>query len=265
LPSEVQPLIRALNRLMEQLRETLGAEQRFTADASHELRTPLSVIRTYAQVAERSQDPAETRQAFAAIDSGINRTARLLTQLLALSRLCRDSSELGDERGSLILATVETVESCRPAARAKKIELETRLPMQDNASVDMSPEMLETMLSNLLDNALKFTPPGGRVVVEILLQSDATCLVITDSGPGIPSAERERVFDRFYRANGPDQAGAGLGLSIVKRICDLHGVDIRLDGASAGPLGDGGSGLRVEVRFPPHNSTANGQAEGAHD
>ncbi len=260
LPAETVPLVRALNALMEKVRQTLSTERRFAADASHELRTPLAIIRTHAQVAARADDAKQRKQALENVLHGVDRAARLITQLLSLSRLNYESAKRESDSGSLLLAVCDVLDDRRPAAAERSIQLTDRLPTSDICTVGMPASMLDVLISNLVDNAIKFTPDGGRVSVEVTaLGGDALRLSVCDTGPGIAEDQRGRVFDRFCRQSDQQQPGAGLGLSIVKRICDLHGATITLSQANRIPSDTKatnadtagiGIGLRVEVVLP---------------
>lgn len=243
IPAEIRPLTVALNGLMKRLDRALSAERHFAADASHELRTPFAVIRTHAQIARRSNDPHERDQAIAQLIRGIDRASHLISQLLILSRLHHRVSD--DEASSCSLITVaeQIVEDKRAAAAARGIELVLRTPPGEEALLDIPPSPLGILVGNLIDNAIKFSPPDQQVRVSVLARSDHCLLQVEDAGPGVPAADRARVFDRFYRQVGQQEPGAGLGLSIVRRICDLYDGKIEL----LDP--DTGSGLLVEVRF----------------
>jgi two-component system sensor histidine kinase QseC len=249
VPAEVRPLIRSVNALMQQLRRALSAEQRFADDASHELRTPVAIIRTHAQIAQRARDKAELQLALSNVDRGAERATRVVEQLLALSRVRYDSEEQTSDSASLTLALTEIAADRRPIAEAQDLRLEERLPADDVCAVGMPAAMLRVLVANLIDNAIKFTPAGGSIAAEIDPRDETLQLTVSDTGPGIAPERRERAFDRFYRDPDQEQPGAGLGLSIVKRICDLYGAEIRLeDAAPAGGSGDG-PGLRVTVLF----------------
>jgi signal transduction histidine kinase len=244
VPVEIRPLTNALNSLMEELKHTLAAERRFAADASHELRTPLAVIRTHAQIAQRSKDPAERAEALDQLIRGVDRATHLVTQLLTLARLEPDAAEIERGAWSLCDAVARVVEDKQPFARAKSIELAQELPDGNPCVVAIHPSVLDILIRNLVANAIKYTPAGGRVRVGVAASGEQVLLRVTDSGPGIPAAERARIFERFYRSGGKSAPGAGLGLSIVRRICELYGAAIRLCD------GEGGLGLTVEVVFP---------------
>jgi signal transduction histidine kinase len=255
VPVEARPLITAVNDLMRQLRRTLALERRFSADASHELRTPVAIIRTHAQIARRADDPAQLQQALDNILRGVDRAARVVEQMLALSRVRYDRPKREGDRTPLLPAVTEVVEDRHAAAVAAGLELEHQLRADDHCVVGVPATILRVLVANLLDNAIKFTPSGGRVLVEVDVLSEDTRLAVSDTGPGIPVDRRERVFYRFYREPGQEEPGAGLGLSIVKRICDRYGARIRLDDAVPSGTGPQGPGLRVEVLFPRSNPT----------
>ena len=244
VPVEIRPLTNALNGLMDELKHALAAERRFAADASHELRTPLAVIRTHAQVAQRSGDPAERAEALDQLIRGVDRATHLVTQLLTLARLEPDAAEVERGAWSLCDTVARVVEDKQPFARAKSIELAQELPDGNPCVVAIHPSVLDILIRNLVANAIKYTPAGGRVRVGVATSGEQVLLRVTDSGPGIPAAERARIFERFYRSGGKSAPGAGLGLSIVRRICELYGAAIRLCD------GEGGLGLTVEVVFP---------------
>ncbi len=244
VPVEIRPLTEALNGLMERLDEALAMERRFAADASHELRTPFAIIRTHAQIAQRSGDPAERRQALDNLILGVDRATRLIAQLLILARLQGESQQVEQGVSSLAGAVSRAVAHQQAAAQSRSISLTALVPEGLYSVVAVPGEVLGTLVGNLVENGVKYTPPRGWVQVALVPERGWLLLRVTDSGPGIPPANRERVFDRFYRQPGQSQGGAGLGLSIVRRICIMYGLGIELrEGAE-------GVGLAVEVRFP---------------
>jgi two-component system sensor histidine kinase QseC len=243
VPTEIRPLTNALNGLMEQLDQALSAERRFAADASHELRTPLAVVRTYAQIAKRSKDPAERTEALEGLISGVDRAVHLCSQLLVLARLDPEAADAVHPAASLADAVTQALADKQALALSKSLALSHTLPDGDPCVVTVDPSALGMLVANLLDNAIKYTPEGGRVRISVMPRGDCVVLQIADSGPGIPAADRGRVLERFYRRDGKSTPGAGLGLSIVQRICELYGSGIvLLDG-------DDGQGLCVEVEF----------------
>jgi two-component system OmpR family sensor kinase len=254
LPREVQPLVQALNGLLQRLGEALAAQRTFIADAAHELRTPLTAVHLQAQLAERAATDAERRKALADLKAGLERATRLSEQLLTLARTEPDvdAAERPPANVDLSALTREVIAELAPLASEKAIDL--GLSESGSATVRGDRDALRTLLSNLVDNALRYTPPKGRVDVIVGTEGNRVTLVVRDNGPGIAPAERARVFDRFYRgqpvavpvdaAQGASVRGSGLGLAIVKSIADRHGAEIA--------LGEGldGKGLSVTIRFP---------------
>lgn len=239
-PREVAPLIDALNRLFARIAASIAAEKRFTADAAHELRTPVAAIRAQAQVARGAAGDAERTRALDNVIAGCDRAAHLVDQLLMLARL--DSAADGDKAScGLREAAAEAIADVAPYAVAKDVTLEL-LPGEE-LHVDGHAALLRVMLRNLIDNAARYSPPGTRVAVVVERAGGHANITVTDEGPGIAAADRERVFERFYRAMGTGAEGTGLGLSIVRRIADLHGAELHLGSP------DGGHGLAVTAVF----------------
>jgi signal transduction histidine kinase len=244
VPVEIRPLTDALNRLMEQLDQALAEERRFASDASHELRTPLAVIRTHAQVAKRSRDPAERAAALDGLIAGVDRATHLCSQLLLLARLDPEAADSVHHAASLADAVEQAVADKQALALSMSLEISQAMPPGDPCVVAVESSALGILVGNLLDNAIKYTPEGGRVRISVMPRGGRIVLQLADSGPGIPPADRGRVLERFYRRVGNTASGAGLGLSIVQRICELYGAEIALLD------GDDGQGLCVEVSFP---------------
>jgi two-component system sensor histidine kinase QseC len=242
-PAEVRPLLSALNALFARLEEAFQAERRFTADAAHELRTPLAALRTQAQVALRATDDAGRRRALDQVIAGVDRATQLVEQLLTLARVDPETSPSGGAPVDLDSVASEVLADMAPAALVRGTELRLEAPRgEPRARGDRA--MLGILLRNLADNAIRYTPPGGSVRVATGGEDGRAWLEVEDNGPGIPPGERERVFQRFYRVLGSGESGCGLGLSIVRRIAELHGAQVELgDGA-------GGRGLRARVWFP---------------
>jgi signal transduction histidine kinase len=257
IPVEIRPLTAALNELMTRLDRALSAERHFAADASHELRTPFAAIRTHAQIAQRSQNPQERQQALAQLIRGIDRASHLISQLLILSRLHQRVSDGEATSCSLVAVATQVVEDQRSAAQTKQIGLTLTVPDGEDGLAQIPSSPLAILIGNLLDNAVKYSPTGGQVRVSVMARRAHLLLHVQDAGPGIPAAKRARVFDRFYRPVGQDEPGAGLGLSIVRRICDLYEADIELldatDGTDpvAGPRADPGAEPGAEPRAHP--------------
>lgn len=240
-PQEVSPLLTALNRLFERLRNSLEQERRFTADAAHELRTPLAALKIQAQVALGAKAEAQRSDALAKVLAGTDRATHLVEQLLVLARLDPQAAIAPDRPVELHALAQQGLAEIAPLAARKEIELE--LAPGGPVLVVGDALLLAVLLRNLLDNAVRYTPAGGVVRVVVDASPQGPQLTVTDSGPGIPEADRARVFERFHRGLGHGEEGSGLGLSIAQRIADLHGARIAL------VAGDHGQGLRVSVHF----------------
>ncbi|WP_372826180.1 ATP-binding protein [Polaromonas sp.] len=252
LPDEVRPLVDELNLLFGRVRGAFEAQQNFVADAAHELRSPLTALKLQAQAlrpqGRLDETPAEREAAITRLNQGIDRAIRLVEQLMVLAR-----EEAGSGQPSQTVACVELQDVVRlavadvlPHARLKQVDLGVlESPVPGPALVNGQPEALRVLLRNLLDNAVKYTPVGGRVDVSLEMAQDRPVLRVEDSGPGIAAQDRERVFDRFYRSNGAAlETGSGLGLAIVRVIAAAHGATLQLDRSDR--LG----GLQVNVFFP---------------
>jgi signal transduction histidine kinase len=240
-PRELHPLVGAVNELMARLGSALAAQRHFVADAAHELRTPIAALRLQLQLLERAPDDDARRQATRELSAGIDRTQHLVEQLLQLSRVGPEGPAV--ERRPVGLG--DLVRGCvaQASARAEQLGIDLGAEVSGEPIVQGDPFQLATLLSNLVENALRHTPQGGRVDVRALLRDGRPALQVADAGPGIPPAERARVFDRFYRGAAQQATtGSGLGLAIVKAIADRHGAQIALDDAPRG-------GLLVTVRF----------------
>jgi two-component system sensor histidine kinase QseC len=243
LPRELAPLVRAMNRLFGRIREAMDKERRFTSDAAHELRTPIAALRAQLQVAQRTPDPEERQAAIAKALLGADRMTHLVSQLLALARL--DAEAAGRPGAEVNLSTLlqEVVDEHIPQAGSRGIRLEARI--DGHAALRGDVALLRVLLRNLLDNAVRYVPAGGRVHVALVPEKDGLVLSVADDGPGVTNADREMLGRRFHRFGPQAAEGAGLGLSIVRRIADLHGAEV------AYGAGLDGRGLGVRVRFPP--------------
>lgn len=238
-PREVVPLIERLNRLFVRIDASMQKERRFTADAAHELRTPVAAIKAQAQVARAATGEAERIHALDNAILGCDRAAHLIEQLLTLARV--DTLDRGAlEPCRLMDIAAEAIAALAPAALEKGVQLEL---LAGDETVRGNPELLRVLLRNLLDNSMRHTPPGTSVQVGISRESGAVCLSVSDNGPGIPEPERDKVLERFYRPLGTQASGSGLGLSIVKRIAEMHNATLQMQPASEG------RGLRVTVSF----------------
>lgn len=243
-PQEVRPLIHAMNDLLQRLSKTLAAQQRFIADAAHQLRTPVAGLKTQTELALRQSPSGDAQVTLHQLHTATERIARLINQLLSLAR-----AEPGTERvhtaekldlNKLVReATTEWV----PRALARDIDLGLDCS-QNGLPIEGDEFLLREMLNNLLDNAIRYTPPGGQVTAHVAADGGNITLSIEDNGPGIPESERERVFERFYRVLGTGVEGCGLGLAIVREIAQRHGAEVSLG------QGAGGSGTVIRITFP---------------
>ncbi|MES1992679.1 MAG: ATP-binding protein [Pseudomonadota bacterium] len=243
LPQELRPIVDAINDLLRRLEQALAQERRFTSNAAHELRTPLGLVRLQVEALSRSATDDERTEAQTSLLRGIDRLSRTVTQMLQLARL-----EQAPEAPTLVSVDLKEIVAAEvadlaPGALAKNQELGLDAP-DGSCVLQGRGDALAVMSRNLLDNAIRYTPQGGRIDVSIQDDGPHWLLVIEDNGPGIPEALRQRVWERFFRPPGLDEPGSGLGLSIVRQVLDLH------RGKASLARGAEGRGLRVEIRLP---------------
>jgi signal transduction histidine kinase len=241
LPEEVSPLVVALNQLLDRLARSLDTQRAFVSDAAHELRSPLTALKLQLQMLRRAPDEASRAAAVEALAAGIDRSVRLVEQLLALARSEPGAPTPAMEPLDLAELVRQAAADTVPLAMARGIELE--LFAHTPVSLRGDRTGLSVLVRNLADNALRYAPAGSRVELRVAEEGGVPTLVVDDAGPGIPPEDRERVFDRFYRRAGTDEAGTGLGLAIVRSVAQRHRAEVVL---ADSPLG----GLRVTVRFP---------------
>jgi len=246
LPTEVQPLVGALNDLLGRLAGALERERGFLADAAHELRTPLTALHLQMGTLARAANEAERADAMEKLSAGVQRAIRLVEQLLSLARQ-EPRADTVRRRLRFDDLAREVVAEMVPLADARSIDL--GISASQPSFVLGDAEALRTLVRNLVDNAVRYTPVGGTVDVAVQESdepgtSHGAVLRVVDTGPGIPLDERQRVFDRFYRSPGTAPPGSGLGMAIVKAIADAHGATIVLDTAPDS------QGLSVTVSFP---------------
>jgi two-component system OmpR family sensor kinase len=251
LPGELQPLVRSLNTLLQRLDTALQHQRNFVGDAAHELRTPITALRLQLDALRRADTAPERAEVMDALDAGIARASTLVHQLLLIARAENASIQPATDALSLERIGAEALERHLPAARAGVIDL--GMKKLEDGSLRAAPGDIETVLDNLLSNAIRYSPAGSRVDLSLYAPKDADkddsrgdtiVIEVTDNGPGIPVAERERVFDRFYRLPDTVAAGTGLGLAIAKTICERNGARISIES------GADQRGTRVRVEWP---------------
>src|SRR5205085_3229418 len=242
VPRELLPFAAALNDLLGRVRELVRRERNFASMAAHQLRTPLAGLQLGIARAAQCPDLESTRGVLAGLEAATQRTARVMQQLLLLARLDPEG------RGSVELAPVDLVglarevgEAYMDAAIARDIALEL-LPARPAVQVEGQADLLREALGNLLDNAIRYTPPGGRVELHIGIAPPS--LSVSDTGPGIGPEDQARVFERFVRGDGTTGEGTGLGLAIVREIAALHHATVDVHSTP-------GRGARFELLFPP--------------
>lgn len=243
VPSEIKPMIDELNELFVKLREAFLREKRFAADAAHELRTPLAALKTQAQVALKAKNEEERNVALRKVITGVDRSAHVVQQLLILSQMVPEAF-----RGELIPIDLvkqasEIIADLVPEALLKNTEIEL-IPQGKNLIVMGIPTAISILIRNLVDNAIRYTPPGSTIKVELEETPENVVLSVIDNGPGIPEELHERVFERFFRVLGNKSTGSGLGLGIVQQIAQLHNAKITLETPKTG------IGLKISVIFP---------------
>jgi len=253
---EIGRLVEIINALLDRLERASASERRFASDAAHELRTPLAVLRSGLEVAlARDRAPAENMAALENAHREVVSLCKIAEELLMLARLNGEASidrkpvDLGEVAGEVVAAV-------EPLATAKNIELRMEPPSAP-AIVDGSVTHLRRLVINLVDNALKFTPPGGKIAVQVASNNGRAILHVTDTGPGIEPSELPRVFDRFFRGAHADGEGSGLGLSLCREIARLHGGHISVSNRESG-----GCDFLVTLPSGPSAPLAVGDAPG---
>jgi len=253
VPGEVDPLLQSVNELMARLDEVLSFQNRFIADAAHQLRTPVAGLKAHIELALRETDPVRARQSLAHLYTSVDRISRLVSQLLSLAR---------NEGGSLQRVALAPIDLGKlafevamewvPEAYRKRIDLGFE-GASEKVTVLGDVGRLNELLNNLLDNAVRYSREAGRVTVRVTADP-RPCLAVSDDGPTIPVAERQRVFERFHRLMGGHVDGSGLGLAIVREIAALHGAEIRIDEDADGV------GNTFNVSFPLPGDAPSGRA-----
>jgi two-component system OmpR family sensor kinase len=245
LPTEIAPLVSALNGLLSQLNESINTQKRFASDAAHELRTPLTALTLQIQLAERAKTDEARQKAFGKLKDGVKRATRLVTQLLTMARLDPDNREKPLLPLDLHALAVSVSEDLSVIAQQKNISL--LAAGKASVLVVGNEDALRLVMNNLCDNAMRYTPEHGHIEIRTWAENGKAFIEVADDGPGIPEAERPRIFERFYRAAGTQTIpGTGLGLAIVRRVSELHG--------GSASVGDGinGKGVSFRIEIPTH-------------
>ncbi|TWG84239.1 two-component system sensor histidine kinase TctE [Cupriavidus gilardii J11] len=257
-PQEITPLVASFNELLERLNQSVQTQKRFIADAAHQMKTPLAGLRMQAELAQREQSPEELRKSLAQIAGSSERTAHLVTQLLSLARMENYGGTGNMAPLDLSSLAREVVKDWLPQAWARRIDL--GLEASDHpVMVQGNRLMLTEMLNNLIDNAIRYTPPGGHATVRVAADpfEPFAYLDVDDTGPGIPVAERSRVMERFYRVLGTSTEGSGLGLAIVREIVQQHGGEVVIDDhVYQQEPRRAGTRMRVTLRRPAESEPA---------
>ena len=250
-PTELMPLIGSVNALLGRVEENFEAQRRFIADAAHQLRTPLAGLRSQTELALAEEDPAALRQALGRLDQASARAIHLANRLLALARA---GTVHAPAHVAVPLAALARTIAEQMVPRAIECDIDFGLEVDPTAAdvrIQADPVLIGELVSNLVDNALRYTPHGGTVTLGVRALADARVAIeVVDTGPGIAPAERERVFDPFYRGKDVPSGGTGLGLAIVRAIADAHEADILIG------EGAGGRGTRIRVSFPAEPAAA---------
>ncbi|MGY3356317.1 two-component system OmpR family sensor kinase [Bradyrhizobium sp. GM0.4] len=242
-PSELQPFLASINGLLERIRAMMEQQRRFVADAAHELRTPITALGLQAENLDPLDMPPGARDRLEALKSGMSRTRHLLDQLLALARQDLASPEVEE---TVHLEQIAKAVVADLLAEASERNVDLGFTMAEHVSVSADPAAMASVVRNLVENAVRYTPDGGRVDVGIYRESGQAVLQIEDSGPGVPPRDIERIFEPFYRGPKPSGDGSGLGLSIVKRIVARYGGSIEIENLTEPER----SGLRATVKLP---------------
>ncbi len=233
LPEEMLPVVTQINALFAMLEQAFANERNFTSDASHELKTPLAGLLTQVQVAQKTQDPQVRDQALQKAQQAVLRMTHMVQQLLTLARV---QHHVGIEKRQVDVnqALIAVIADMDHVAHEKSIEIE--LQGEEGVAIDANPQLIQILLRNLLDNAIKYSPSGSRVKVSFRRRNKQCWLSVEDSGPGVADGDYQRITQRFYRCleTANTVEGSGLGLSIAQRIVALHAADISF---AKSPLG----------------------------
>ncbi len=232
-PTEIAPLVDALNNLLSRLDNLLNAQRRFIANAAHELRTPLTAIKLQTQIALAHPNEAERQRSRELLQNSVDRATHLVEQLLLLER---SSSEISHKRNKELTKLDQLARRlvAEYSGFADEQQIDLGLDRCDTVEIDAEEEKLRILLGNLIDNALRYGKPGGRIDIKIIGDGANVDIFVIDNGPGIPDQEKGKVFERFHRLASADIPGSGLGLAIVKEIVAQLGGDIYLSDTPGG-------------------------------
>lgn len=232
VPAEVKPLVQSLNLFMGKVSTMVDVLKRFTSDAAHELRTPITALKLQLTVLEQSKSKSERESAIQNLKSGINRSEQLVSQLLTLARLEPDNQSRQVQSINMLELVKESFQELLPLTQEKSIDI--GLTKVDHCEINAVQQEIKMLINNILDNAIRYTPNGGKIDVSVVNQAGHVVLEVKDSGPGIPQNDQERVFERFYRGENQHLSGSGLGLAIVKEIATRHGATFELSNLNPG-------------------------------
>ena len=226
IPVEVAPFARSMNSLIVRLHDAVDAQRRFISDAAHELRTPLAAMQIQVDNLSRETGSSDRRAAAAAVSRGVRRATALVNQLLDLARLDEKDSPR-DETVDVNALLLECIADHAPLAEEKGVDIEVNVERQ--VRCPGAPDEVRALFSSLMDNAVRYTPSGGRIDVSIEERDSCLVVAICNTGPGFPKGAEERVFDRFFRAAPEGTEGTGLGLAIARRVAERHGFALTVE------------------------------------
>ena len=232
VPAEIKPLVQSLNVFMGKVSFMVDVLKRFTSDAAHELRTPITALKLQLTVLEQAKSTLERESAIQNLKAGISRSEQLVSQLLTLARIVPDNQSRQIRSVNLLALVKESFEELLPLAQEKSIDL--GLSKAEESEVNGVQQEIKVLINNVVDNAIRYTPNNGKIDVSVFHQAGDIVLEVSDSGPGIPNDDFERVFERFYRGENQSISGSGLGLAIVREIATQHGARIELSNLNPG-------------------------------
>lgn len=245
VPSEIRPFVVAINRLLGRVAQSVDNQRRFVADAAHELRSPMTALSLQAERLAATEMPAAARERLLPLSRGIERSRNLIDQLLSLAA-AQSNFSAAPTSVSVLHIYRRILEDLLPLADRKNIDI--GVESSEDVQVSINETDLLILIRNLVDNAIRYTPPGGRIDLSVKRVQAAIVLQVSDTGPGITVEEQARVFDPFYRSLGTDESGSGLGLSIVKAIADRTGLKVDLGFTDV--IGRSGLCVTVSIEQP---------------